>query len=178
VLVVASLALTLASQLVAHVAGKGPFNPTISVSPSSGSPGVHVTITGSGFPPQTLVALYIDQPSPFLGAPGPRADAQGAFTMDLVWPDQRYDSAGKVNPAKPGVHNVCGNTNYGGGSQQDAAKACAQFVVVAIPASPAAQSPAPVASNSSWPGMAGVIGGVAVVIVLVAGAVVLMRRSG
>ena len=56
-----------------------PATPTITLNVQTGPPGTTVTITGKGFPPQEIVALYIDQAGPFLDVPGPRADDQGAI---------------------------------------------------------------------------------------------------
>jgi hypothetical protein len=136
-----------------------------------------VTITGSGYPPDEFVALYIDQPSPYIGTPGPRADAQGAFKFQYVWPDQTYDVAHKVNPSSPGVHSVCGDTNYGSVSQQFPGKACTQFVVEGTPASPATNSPAAIPANASGLSPIEVIGGIAILLALAIGATLLIRRS-
>lgn len=153
-----------------------PTSPTITLSVTTGPPGTAVTITGSGFPPQEFVALYIDQPVPYLGTPGPRADAEGAFAFQIKWPDQTYDVAHKVNPATGGVHTVCGDTSYGGISQQYPAKACTQFVAVGPRPSPTAQSPAPSTPSSRGAGLPEVIGAIAVLLALAVGAVWFLRR--
>lgn len=106
--------------------------PSITLNTTSGSPGTKVTVSGSGFPPGEVVALYIDSPGPFLGIPGPKADAQGSFRYEMSWPGKEYDISGKVDPAKPGLHTVCGDTNYPNVSPPLAAKACAQFQVQSI----------------------------------------------
>ena len=180
VLLLAVLGISLGPVLVAHVATAATFNPTISVDPSSGRPGLAVTIGGSGYPPGEFVGLYIDLPSPYLGTPGPKADAQGAFKMQLAWPDQTFDATHKVNPATPGVHTVCGDTTYGTTSQQYPAKACTQFMVEGIPASPAspaAQSPAPTSSGSSGLDPVVVVGGIVILLAVALGTTWLIRRS-
>ena len=117
--------------MVAAAAG-----PTVKLSVDSGTPGTPVTITGTGFPPNEIVALYIDAPGTYLDVPGPRADDQGNFTKAITWPGQIYDSSGRVNPAKPGTHQVCGDTAYPGSDQPVPAKACAPFLVPNPPPGP------------------------------------------
>ncbi|MFI5283090.1 MAG: hypothetical protein ACHQ0J_08170 [Candidatus Dormibacterales bacterium] len=144
-------------------------SPTITLTAQSGLPGTPLTISGSGFPPLEVVALYIDSPGPYLGnpPPGPQADAQGAFQQNITWPAKNYDLSGKVNPAKAGPHEVCGDTTFLGSTQAVAAKACAQFTVntIATPAS-APGVPIPLA-----------LGGFVILIVLGVVAVTRMRRS-
>ena len=128
-----SLALSLASPSLVSAAAE---QPSITLSATSGPVGAPVTITGAGFPAGEIVALYIDSPGPYLGLPGPVADAQGAFQLSTKMPGKGWDESGKVNPAKPGPHNICGDTTaYPGSSQPVAARACAQFLVVG-PVSP------------------------------------------
>src|ERR1700724_941127 len=106
-----------------------PATPAITLNVQTGPPGTTVTITGKGFPPQEIVAPYIDQAGPFLDVPGPRADDQGAITKSFPWPSRNYDPAGKVNPIVLGPHEVCGDTGYPGSTQPVAVKACAVFTV-------------------------------------------------
>jgi hypothetical protein len=116
----------------------------ITLSVDSGVPGTPVTITGTGFPPGEIVALYIDAPGPYLGSPGPRADASGSFRKDIKWPgrDYDYDRTGHVNPTKPGVHTLCGDTAADAGSPPPiSAKACARFQVLSPPTAAATASP-------------------------------------
>jgi hypothetical protein len=85
-----------------------------------------------------VVALYIDAAGPYIGQPGPRADAQGGFRKDFKWPGKEYDTTGRVDPSSPGPHNVCGDTAYSGSSQSVAAKACAVFQVTSSSIAPPA----------------------------------------
>ncbi len=144
-------------------ASSGPATITLTV--QSGLPGTPLTITGTGFPPLEVVALYIDSEGPFLGnpPPGPQANAQGEFQQSITWPAKNYDLSGKVNPAKAGSHNVCGDTTFPGSTQAIAAKACAQFTVNTI------------ASPASAPGLPIPITLGAFVILIVLGVVVVMR---
>jgi hypothetical protein len=148
-----------------------PVNATITLSVSSGLPGTPFTITGNGFPASEFVALYIDQPVPYLGFPI-RADAQGAFRQDTKWPDTSYDSSKRVNPTAPGPHSICGDTGYQGSTQPLAAKACAQFQVQGR-ASPS-PTPGVVNTGASLPQ---VLVALAILIALVVGTVLWMRRS-
>ena len=133
----------------------------ITLTPNTGLPETSVLITGSGFPPDEIVALYIDSPGPYLDVPGPRADAQGAFTQRIKWPTKIYDRSGKIDPTS-GTHSVCGDTGYPGSNQPIAVKACAQFVVRRT-ASPSA-SPTPVDAGSG-PGVPlPVVGGVLLIL--------------
>jgi hypothetical protein len=115
--------------------------PSIIVSPDTGSPGAPVTVSGSGFPPGELVALYMDKEGPFLEAPGPRADPKGNFKTTVT-----------VLPVSSGHHTICGNTTYPRSAQPVAAQACADFTVVGgvADASPSA-SPSPQASAAPRP---------------------------
>jgi hypothetical protein len=144
-------------------------DPAITLTVQSGLPGTPLTITGSGFPPGEIVALYIDSAGPYLGnpPPGPRADANGAFQQSITWPGKNYDLSGKVDPTKVGPHDVCGDTTFPNGTQAIAAKACAQFTVNATPTPAAAPGiPLPLA-----------VGAFAILIGLGVGAVVWLRRS-
>jgi len=149
-------------------------SPTIILSVDSGTPGTAVTITGTGFPPNEIVALYIDLPGPYLDIPGPRADAQGGFTKDIVWPSRDYDATGRVNPSAAGAHNVCGDTGNPGSSQPLLAKACAPFTVLAVPSPSSTAASATRAPASPWP----VVVGLFLIFVAIAiGVVVWIRRS-
>jgi hypothetical protein len=151
-------------------------SPQILLSPTSGPPGTHVTITGSGFPSGEIVALYIDLPGPYLGQPGPKADAQGAFHITTTWPDNKFDSSGRVKPTEGGSHNVCGDTSAGL-SQPIAAKACAQFVVEAGPSPSASSVPSPPAPGLVGPSPPAVAVVIAIMIALGVITFVLLRRA-
>jgi hypothetical protein len=116
----------------------------LTLSPNSGYSGTPVAISGSGFPPGEIVAIYIDAAGPYLGnpPPGPRADAHGAIQVSIKWPDKSYDPSGHVDPTVVGPHTVCGDTAYPGSSQRVPTRGCAQFNVVAAPVTPTA-APAP-----------------------------------
>ena len=148
------------------------LHPTITLSVSRGVPGTAVTITGTGYPPNEIVALYIDQMGPpFLDVPGPRADPQGAFHIDISMPHANFDSAGRINPALPGPHTICGDTAYPPG-QRILASACAQFQVEGAP-SPSA-TPSVESHGTSLPEL---LGALVVLVVLGVGAFLWMRRS-
>jgi hypothetical protein len=122
-----------------------------------------------------IVALYIDQPLPYLDRPGPRADAQGSFRIDIKTPDSNYDPSGRVKPAAPGPHNICGDTAYPGSTQPVAAKACAQFQVQALPST----SSSPGAGNATSPSGASlpeVLVAMALLLAAVAGMFLWLRR--
>jgi hypothetical protein len=146
----------------------------LTLSVSSGSTGTPLTISGSGFPPGEIVAIYIDAAGPYLPnpPPGPRADAQGTVRVSLAWPGKNYDPSGHVDPTIAGPHTVCGDTAYPGSAQRIPARGCAQFIVVAAPVTP---TPSPVASDtSSFPVGTALIG--FVVLMLLGGGVLLFTR--
>ncbi len=145
----------------------------IALSVQSGTAGTPVTVTGSGFPPQAIVALYVDLPGVYLGAPGPAADAQGAFKVDISWPGKNFDPAGRVKPATAGAHSICGDSGYPNSPPQVAAKACAQFTVKALSSPPAQASTA----SSGYP-LPVVLAGFAILAVIGLGVVLWMRRTG
>ena len=108
----------------------------ITLSVNSGPPGTLLTISGTGFPADEIVALYIDAPTGFIGAPGPKADAQGNFVVPgFPWPGKGWDPSGHVNPSKAGSHNLCGDTMWPSSTQTIPGKACAQFLVPIQPSS-------------------------------------------
>ncbi len=168
------LLLALAAPTTALAATPG--SPTITLSVQSGPPGTALTITGSGFPAGEIVAIYMDLANPYLGFPGPRADAQGSFQLAITTPGKDYGS-GRVDATKVGPHQICGDTAYPGSSQPVAAKACAQFIVEAAP------SPTPSIAVSHPPtaptGLSIRFAVIAfgILIAIAAGAVVWMRRS-
>ena len=149
-----------------------PPAPTITLSVSSGRTGTPVTITGSGWPASELVVLYVDLPDPYLGLPVP-ADAQGNFRLDTKWPGTNYDTSGHVNPTTPGAHKVCGDTVYPGSTANVPARACASTFEVLASASP---SPAP-AVPSSGASLTELLVALAVLILVIGGTVLWMRRS-
>jgi hypothetical protein len=152
--------------------------PTITLSAASGSVGTPVTITGSGFPANEIVALYIDSPALFIGTPGPRADAQGSFTQKITWPGSDYDITRRVDPSKPGPHRVCGDTSYPGITPAAEAQACTEFLVLAGPSpSPSPVASSPPAKPAGAPFPVGLVVAFAVIAVVAIGAVVWLRRS-
>ena len=122
--------------------------PSITVSPDTGASGTSVTITGAGFPPGQIVALFIDFPGPFLGQPGVTADAQGGFKRTITWPDKTYDNTGRVKPTAVGIHSVCGSTTFPFSNQTSNVQACAVFTVQAGPSPPPSPSPSPESSTA------------------------------
>ena len=151
----------------ALVLAASPGMPTITLTSTSGPVRTPLSIEGKGFPPNELVALYIDAPSVYIGTPGPMADSQGAFQKSITWPGSDYDVTGQVNPSVPGTHMICGDTSYPGHTPPVEAKACAQFLVI----SGASPSPKP------NPGAAG-RGGASLVEILVAAAIVVAVGTG
>ena len=147
-------------------------NATLTLSVGSGPPGTRVTITGAGFPANQIVGLYIDAPVGYIGAPGPRADAQGNFAESFVWPGKGWDPTRQVDPSKPGTHNVCGDTMWPGSTQTIAAKACVQYLV-----------PVPTSSQNQLSGDFSRLfllatAGFALLIAVAVGAVVWSRKAG
>lgn len=126
-----------------------PTSPSITLSPSSARTGAVVIIHGTQFPPGEIVALYIDQPNPYVYVeqpPGLRAGADGTINVSIKWPGSSYDVSHAVDPSRPGVHTVCGDTGYPGSSQAVAVKACTQFTVIGpspTPTQPVAQDQGP-----------------------------------
>ncbi|MFI5283085.1 MAG: hypothetical protein ACHQ0J_08145 [Candidatus Dormibacterales bacterium] len=122
------------------------YKPVLVVTPTSGPPRTTVTVTGSGFPPGELVALYIDTPDIFLGTPGPTADNQGNISGGLGY-----------MPGDAGVHQVCGDTGPPwAGNQPVVLKVCTPITVTGtslpspsplppIQTSPSSPSPSPLA---------------------------------
>jgi hypothetical protein len=153
--------------------------PSIDLSRTSGTPGTALIIHGTGFPPGEIVALYIDQPDPYLvnPPPGPRAGADGTITESVKWPGKSYDVSHAVDPSKPGVHTVCGDTGYPGNPNTIAVKACAQFTVIG-----ASPTPTPLAGSDGGPSLPLPLPliGVAIVVVLalaIGGQIWLQRQS-
>jgi hypothetical protein len=135
--------------------------PAIYVIPSFGHPGDRIAVSGSGWPPGEIVALYLDSPTVLLGDPGPRADAQGNIYWTLKFPR-----------STPGVHNLCGDTAYPGSQQPIAAKACVQLELLAT-----AATPSPTSSPAPARGFPFFLAGLGIVIVVAIGSVLLFRRS-
>src|SRR2546426_10011499 len=171
-------ALSGAVQLLAVLSDASPTpaaTPSITLSVTSGKPGTSITISGSGFPVDEIVALYIDSPEPYIGSspPGPRADAQGKLRDSFLWPDNKYDPSHRIDPSKAGTHLVCGDTGYPGNDQAIHVKACAQFNEIPLP------SPTPSAGNQpsaaiSMPELAVAL---AILVAVVVGTVIWWRRS-
>jgi hypothetical protein len=162
---VASAALTSSLAFAAS-----PPAPTITLSVNSGRTGTPVTITGSGWPASELVVLYVDLPAPYLSLPL-RVDAQGSFRLDTKWPDKNYDTSGHVDPTTPGAHKVCGDTIYPGSTAIVSTRACSTTFQVLASASPA---PAVGSSGASLPEL---LLALTVLIVVIGGTVLWMRRS-
>ena len=152
-----------------------PPAPTITLTATSGPVRTPLTIEGSGFPPNELVALYIDEPSVYIGTPGPMADAQGAFHKSITWPGADYDVTGQVNPSTPGVHTICGDTNYPGHNPPLEAKACARFIVISSTSPSPQPSPGRGGPGGASLGEILVVG--AILVLVAAGTVMWMRRS-
>jgi hypothetical protein len=153
--------------------------PSIDLSRTSGTPGTTLVIHATGFPPGEIVALYIDQPNPYLvnPPPGPRAGTDGTITDSFTWPGKSYDVSHVVDPSKPGVHTVCGDTGYPGSDQPVSVKACAQFTVVGP--SPTPTPPAGSDGGPNLPLPIPIIGAAIVVVLALAigGQVWLQRQS-
>jgi hypothetical protein len=149
----------------------------IALSVSSGSEGTAVTISGSGFPPGEVVAIYLDTAGPYLGnpPPGPTANAQGTFQFTFKWPTKNYDSSGRVDPTKVGPHTICGDTAYPNSTQPIPAKACAQFNVVAAPS--AIESGRPGTNDNSGAPLIEVLVALAILVAIIAGVAVWIRRK-
>src|SRR5207249_9280435 len=80
----------------------------------------------------------------YIGQPGPRTDSSGRFAYSFVTPGPDYDPSGRIEPALPGPHQICADTGFPGSNQGGAVKACAQFIVEALPTpSPSPQPPPP-----------------------------------
>jgi len=157
-----------------------PINPKIALSVSSGGPGTVVTITGTSFPPLEIVAIYLDTEPPYLPdrdpnakPPGPVADGQGSFHETFVYPTATYDSSGRVKPTTPGLHAICGDTTYPSSTQRIPGRACAQFEVLVVPS----PTPSPASGGSTGASVPELVGALAVVIVVVVGMFLWMRRS-
>ena len=129
-----------------------PPTPTITLSVTSGAVRTPVDIRGSGFPPNMFVALYIDEPSVYIGTPGPKADAQGTFEKSITWPGSDYDVTGHVDPSKPGPHSICGDTSYPGHVPPVEARECVLFVVTSTASPSAKPSPGAAAPGRVTPG--------------------------
>jgi len=115
------------------------YQAKITVSPESGPLGTGVTISGTGFPPNELVALYLDSPNPYFGTPGPGSDERGNFSADSSIPMR----AG-------GIHNVCGDTGLPAfGNQRFAVLVCAHFTITGLDYS--SPSPTPTTDHSPTP---------------------------
>jgi hypothetical protein len=138
-------------------------SPTISLSAGSGSPNAKIRVDGSGFPAGEIAALYLDSPALYLDVPGPRADAQGAFSKTITVPG-----------ASNGVHQICADTGYPGANQQIVAKACVQFIIHNSPSPRPSATPGASGSPASVPEF--LIAGL-VVIAVVGGVILWMRRS-
>jgi hypothetical protein len=149
----------------------------LSLSPSTGSAGTPVVISGSGFPPGEIVAIYVDAAGPYLAypPPGPRSDGQGTVRVSVIWPGKNYDPSDHVDPTIVGPHTVCGDTAYPGSTQRVPARGCAQFVVVAVRSTPTA-SAARAASDTGVPAGEVLVAFVALMI-LAGGVLLITRRS-
>jgi hypothetical protein len=157
-----------------------PINPKIALSVSSGGPGTVVTLTGTGFPPLEIVAIYLDTEPPYLSdrdpnnkPPGPVADGEGSFHETFMYPNATYDSTGHVKPTTPGLHAVCGDTLYPSSNQRIPGRACAQFEVVATPS----PTPTPSSGGTTGASVPELIGAFAVLVAVAVGMFLWMRRS-
>lgn len=122
------MALTAASSVLAAPSPVPTFDSAkVTIDVTSGPLDTAVRITGTGFPANEIVALYLDSPAVYLAAPGPRSDDQGMFSESI-----------RIPHSTPGPHVICGDTSHPV-LQQYAAKACIPFTVTALSAS----SPSP-----------------------------------
>lgn len=112
------------------------FQPTLMLDPTEAPYSTSVKITGQGFPPNEIAALYADIPNPYLSTPGPIIDPLGQFSTPVV-----LQIAG-------GTHQICADTGYPGSNQQFKAKACATFTVMAPSSIVIGPTTAPVAGSS------------------------------
>ena len=138
-------------------------SPTITLSLTSGAPGTSVTVTGAGFPPGELVSLYMDKPGPYLGTPGPNADAHGNFVTRV-----------EVPPVSAGPHTICGQAP----SQSTAT--CVDFTVLSAPITAThapSPTPQPAASDNLVISRSTLITVVVALVVVGGGAYWLGRRS-
>lgn len=117
---------TVAASSIATDASPSPSLATIRLSADSAAPGAHLGITGSGFPPSQVVALYIDNPATHLDVPGPQTDSHGAFERVVNIPN-----------ATAGPHQICAAAT----SQGD--PVCAPLTIVRAAPSASPQSSAP-----------------------------------
>lgn len=74
---------------------------SIALAPAEGGPGVQVSVTGAGFPPNTLVTIHVGPPD--AGAPAePYAeimtDAAGAFVVSFMMPETWADGTPITGP--------------------------------------------------------------------------------
>ena len=103
------------------------INPArITLSVDAGSVGTALSVIGSGFPPNTTLVLYADQPKPYVASParinigGPQTDNTGAFRADFTMPSAGF-----------GQHSICAGTGYPRDTAPNAVEACAQFAIQA-----------------------------------------------
>ena len=149
---------------LADTAASPGSTPTVTLSVDSGTPGTPVILTGTGFPSGEVIALYIDSPTVYLDAPGPKADTQGGFRESFNWPGKGWDPSGRVDPGAAGTHQVCGDTALPNTTQPVQAKACAPFLV-----------PNQVAPRQSFP--QGALLSIVVFGILIVGAVAYVLRT-
>jgi hypothetical protein len=94
------------------------------LSVSSGQVGTPVTITGTSFPPNATLAVYIDSPNPYVASPtrlnggGPQTDAGGSFSTQFGIPTVPW-----------GPHSICADTGYPGSAEPAKVNACTSFAV-------------------------------------------------
>ena len=154
-------------------------NPQVSLTATGGPPGTNVAMSGRGFPPGEIVAIYIDSPDPYLGQPGTVVKADGTFQFTFQWPGAGYDKSHRVNPAAPGQHQVCADTSWPGSTQTSQAKSCAIFIAQLGPSPTLSSSPtpAPVAQGPSL-SPTSVLIVLAVMAVVATGLYFIQRRIG
>jgi hypothetical protein len=155
------------------------------LSPASGIPGTRMAITVSGFPPNGIVAQYIDVLNPRAGSPQPlflgtpiQVNEQGRHEMHFSWPPWNEQFL-----SKPGPYSVC--ADHGGEWSSDPQHptkypitVCTKFVVLKGAASP--PSPATLAAarlNRSGPPLLGLLAALVVLVpAVVAGLIRLVRN--
>jgi hypothetical protein len=102
-----------------------PQRPSVTLSSSDLTVGSQPLLSGTGFPSNSTLAVYVDDPASYVASPtrlnegGPQTDEQGAFQIQVTIPDEPF-----------GTHSLCADTGYSGSSEAQA-KACAPFTIQA-----------------------------------------------
>ncbi|MGI8564386.1 MAG: IPT/TIG domain-containing protein [Candidatus Dormibacter sp.] len=83
-----------------------PPSPVLNISPTSGPPGTKVTVTGSNFPANQPVPIYIDSPERQLGVA--KSDAAGNLAQAIVVIPNGIPEGSHVICGAAGVQPACG----------------------------------------------------------------------